>query len=69
MPRHFPTNLTLKEVKISKTENYTGREEWWSKKLKFWYNCPICSPNSNCGHINFNFKYCPDCGIKLKWVK
>lgn len=46
---------------VSKTKNDMGKEEWWCN----WYQCNKCTKQN----INGNFKYCPDCGRKIRWVK
>ena len=40
-------------------ENNSGMDEWWCR----WFTCPNCGEED----ITFDFKFCPDCGIKLVW--
>lgn len=49
-----------KTVKITK-RHYFDHDEWWCG----WFKCPNC----NGIHITTGFKYCPDCGVKLKFTK
>jgi hypothetical protein len=55
-----------KEIEIGKKDE-SGKEEWYC----MWYICPNCKAGDNeyysSGHIYIDFKFCPDCGIKLKW--
>ena len=54
--------MTEKQIKISKIEGSKEQEEWWCE----WFNCPACEKK---GEIACNFKYCPNCGVKLEWTK
>ncbi len=45
-------------VSIGEAQN-TGRDEWWCD----WYQCPRC----DLAHIAYDFRFCPDCGVRLQW--
>lgn len=49
------------EVIISKSKDDTGTDEWYCR----WFRCPNCKKN----WIYVQSNYCPNCGVKLKWVK
>lgn len=36
-------------------------DEWWCP----WYDCPNCKENE----CTPDFKYCPNCGVKLEWLQ
>lgn len=42
------------------SEDDMGKEEWWCN----WFKCRNCSKN----WLYMDFKYCPNCGKKLKWI-
>lgn len=52
-----------KEIEISLSKDDDGKDEAWCN----WYNCPNCKPKY--AEIMPGFSYCPNCGVKLKWVK
>ena len=49
-----------KYILIGEKQN-TGQEEWWCH----WYRCTNCKKE----FIASFFKYCPNCGVKLRWRK
>lgn len=56
-----------KSVEIGEKDRQ-GMHEWYDET----YICPICkttkSHHTETGGIFKSFKFCPDCGIKLKWT-
>ena len=38
-----------------------GMDEWWC----MWFKCKKCGEEN----ITWNFNFCPDCGVKIKWIK
>lgn len=49
------------EIKVSKTKDDMGKDEWWCN----WYRCNNCTKS----YIGPGFKFCPNCGLKIKWIK
>jgi len=54
----------MDKIKIGEQDS-TGMDEWWC----MWFRCPKCKAGSVSGHIYSSFKFCPDCGVELKWEK
>lgn len=53
-------------VTISKTKNSNLFDEVY----KEWFDCPDCFENGAWDqYISEDFKYCPYCGKKIKWVE
>ena len=42
-------------------DSYESKDEWWGGV----YDCPNCKTET----IWRDFKYCPNCGYKIEWVK
>jgi rRNA maturation endonuclease Nob1 len=51
----------MKKYIIIKQKHNTGMDEWWCD----WFYCPNCKKET----ITDDFKFCPNCGIKLRWSK
>jgi predicted RNA-binding Zn-ribbon protein involved in translation (DUF1610 family) len=47
-------------IEINKDTTENDFSEWYGR----WYKCPKCHEK----HINRNFKFCPNCGVKLVWI-
>lgn len=47
-------------VKVDTNVDNMGKEEWWCD----WFRCRECGEK----WIYISFKYCPNCGKKIKWV-
>ncbi len=45
-------------VAIGEAQNM-GHDEWYCR----WYRCPKCEGEG----IARSFRYCPDCGVQLRW--
>jgi predicted RNA-binding Zn-ribbon protein involved in translation (DUF1610 family) len=48
----------MEEITITEN-NEVGKDEMWC----MWYKCPNCGGT----YIANTMKYCPDCGLKIKW--
>lgn len=49
------------EVEVVLTNDDDLYDEWWCA----WYECPKCKEKE----ITDDFKYCPNCGVKLKLIR
>ena len=52
--------LIKEEVIEIGTEQDQGKDEAWCN----WFECPKCKETM----ITIGSNYCPDCGVKLKWI-
>jgi len=50
-----------KVIEVSETKDDMGKDEWWCT----WFRCNNCEKSD----ITSSFKYCPHCGLKIKWTK
>ena len=69
----------MKEIKIEYDKS-AGKEEYKNGGFEWWWECygkkPIYNAEGKkvymgiCGFspIYFNYKYCPECGSKIKWI-
>lgn len=55
------TSVQVKEIKqLPEEAERELYDEWWCP----WYECPNCKESN----ITTDFKYCPECGVKIKWL-
>lgn len=62
-----PPNMTFKPDEVGGDEKEVeikiGDKYFEDRNGNFWHKCPNC----NIGNIMQVFKFCPDCGSKIKW--